>query len=488
MKRKKIALITCLFMLLTACDSGTSNGGNGGTIKNPWWSTEGEIVKDYEGNIEFDNVEIDLTTVVAGDDVGAFKNIVNSFNTEYRQKISIKVTTLGQIGYESIIAKRITQNVNAPDLIMSHQKGHKSFADKHLIQPFNEAYELAELELDKNNIMPNLANNVDCGYDGYNFSVPLDYQSHVLYYNKKILEKYNISSIPTTRTAFLEMCRSIQTEERKIKPNFNALSIASALEFYDMYLFPTAVIENGGTFYNDDYKLNWNDENNTIAYKKAFQSLRELFFGEGAISAYGLNEDATLNSFFNDECLFLCSVPWRSDTIFEGYQAVHKNENLEISTIKNDYIGGSTIAGLFALDETNENAYKIFGDSHAFGITSVVTDATKKAAIAVFIDYLYNSESNAVAWAKAGHVPGVNSNANSDDYKTNDFVVNYINKFYPNGNNFTIMGNTPYYSDIFNSMQKLSQSILLTDNLNGNNDDALIKKAVDEVNGIIDLM
>ena len=92
--KKKLLGALCVSMAiamtvpLTAC--GNKNTGSG-----PWWSTTGELNKDGD-NVVFDDVSIRLTTIVGGADKTAFQLIINQFNAEYRNKINVNVTNVGE--------------------------------------------------------------------------------------------------------------------------------------------------------------------------------------------------------------------------------------------------------------------------------------------------------------------------------------------------------------------------------------------------------
>ena len=159
LKRAIIASILCVATLFTvACGGGENNGGNTDPgQKDNWWSTEGTLNKDADGNVVFNNVEIKLNTVVAGDDKQAFYNIVQRFNREYDGKINVIITNTGASVYEDTVSKQIINNSNPPDLIMSHQKSHKNFADNHLIQPLDEAMEQSGIKLNMSDFASGLA-------------------------------------------------------------------------------------------------------------------------------------------------------------------------------------------------------------------------------------------------------------------------------------------------------------------------------------------
>ena len=221
MKKRTILICGLLALTLASCDTNPyddpiGGGGNNGSITDPWWTTEGELTFDGDGNVVLDEVDIHITTVVNGDDYAKFQDIVSDFNREYRGQINVTTDTVNQVGFEQAVANRINQNSNAPDLIMSHQKGHKSFANSKLIQPFNEIFDELNIDFSYDNFASNISSYANLDYEDYYFDVPIDAQSMVIYYNKDILKKYSEDgNLPTNREEFFALCREAQEGERK---------------------------------------------------------------------------------------------------------------------------------------------------------------------------------------------------------------------------------------------------------------------------------
>ena len=150
---KKILLPTLLLLSmlsLAACGMVPSNNNNNnadGSISNPWWTTDNDVERDANGNIVYEGIEIDLTTVVAGNDETVFRSLIDKFNEEYDGQIRVIVTKQVEEVFETTVSSQIATNNNAPDLLMSHQKGHQNFVYNQLIQPMDEAIESGALKL-----------------------------------------------------------------------------------------------------------------------------------------------------------------------------------------------------------------------------------------------------------------------------------------------------------------------------------------------------
>jgi len=151
-------------------------------------------------------------------------------------------------------------------------------------------------------------------------------------------------------------------------------------------------------------------------------------------------------------------------------------------------VGGTSASGWFAMtDNAQKNA--VFGDSHFFAMTKNVTDINKKAAILEFIRWFTTDAGAGADWAQAGHVSVSKPILDSDKYKTNPYVVNFVNNFYGDINNFTCVGSTPYFDAILGNLKSLIADTVnnktLVAGYNKESDHSIIKGKQDAVNNQI---
>lgn len=480
MKKKLICLILALFCVFTfaACGgNGTEGGGGTNNGGDNWWQTTGTLNKDENGNVVFSDVEIRLTTVVAGEDEEPLRQIINLFNAEYRGEINVIIDSVGQDSYETSVASRITNNSNAPDLLMSHQKGHMSFAQNKLIQPFNEALEASGITISMDDYAAGLTQYTSLGYDNYLFGVPIDAQSLVVYYNKDLLSQLG-EPVPTSRTELFEVCGKAKAQG--LKP----IAWSTSNDFFNRYVFPTAIVQNGGVFYDSEtYKADWySNETNRTAIKNAITSVREMMYGDSKIAEYNQASSSALQEFLSDQALFYVAEPWTMESLLNAYGA---KKGLDREEVISDYVGGTSIAGWFAMEDS-ANAKKVFGDSHFFAMSKTCTDINKKAAICEFMRWFTQTGSVGVSWARAGHISASKIITEADDYKTDEIVTNFVNNFYGSIDNFVCIGNTPFYSDLSSSLSSLAVSAFQTSD--SSTDERLIKNAEDNLNNVVDFV
>lgn len=468
-KRAIVAGILCVATLFTVACGGTNN-----PTGNEWWTTTGSLTKDADGKVVFSNVEIKLNTVVAGDDKQAFYNVVQRFNREYDGKINVIITNTGAGTYEDTVSKQINNNTNPPDLIMSHQKSHKNFADNRLIQPLNEAMEQSGITLNLSDYSSGLAQYSSLGYEGKTYSIPIDGQSLVVVYNKQLLAKY-ATAAPTDRAGLLDICRKFK--EDSANGGKAAIAWATGGDYFVNYMFLTALLQNGVSLYKNNYTVDWYDnETNRAAFKAAFTSFRELF--DNSYANLNEAESTALTDFVAGKRLFYFLCPWELTSLVNQFAATN---NVSETEVLENHLGGASVSGWFAMsDNANKNA--IYGDSHFFAMSKTVTDINVKAAIVEFIRWFTVNSTAGAQWAKAGHVTASNVIAESDVYKNDSYVSTFISKFYPDIDNFRCVGNTPYYADTLSNLQGIFADTVGNKNATDATDEATIKSKQNTVN------
>lgn len=469
-----IGICAALCAPLAACGDGDNDDGGTGDA---WWTTTGELTFDENNEVVFSNVEINMSTVVNGEDKGPLDQLVAQFNAQYRDKITVRVTNLTDTTFESTVANQINNNSNAPDLIMSHQKGHKMFADNRLIQPLDEAMEKSGITIDLADYSAGLAQYSSLGYKDMTFGVPIDAQSYGVYYNKELLAKYG-GELPASWEELLALCKKAKEGEGS---SFTPIAWNTSLNLFPNYVFSTAILQNGGELYNTDtYYAEWaSDPENLAAFEAAISCFRDLIYVNG-YAQYGMSSSAALQAFRSDNCLFYFALPWNHNSIISDYA---DNKGISVDEAMGTYVGGTSMAGWFARSE-NEGSQQIYVDSHFFAMSNTVTDINKKAAILEFIRWFTQTESVGVAWAEAGHASMYDPVSSSAAYLENKIVSGYISEFYPDINELACMGSTPYYAEIQGQLGSVFANTVGT--ASSAQDEARIKTGQDEINAVVD--
>lgn len=459
MKKKNILLSGILVTLLTACNGGgntTNSGKKEETIGTPWWTTEGEIVKNDNGDIVFDDIHIQLTTIVAGDDLDPFRAIVGKFNEQHEGKIKVSVNYVAERSYAKEVADRIHNNSTPPDLLMTHQKFQKQLVHHKLIQPLDEVIEATGYEYDLNNYSTVLAEETNLDYKDATFTLPIDIQSEIVLYNKKILNELG-KAVPTSREELLDVCKAFK-EQYSYDSGYRAIALPTNCDHFPQYAYPTAYLQNGGSLYNENnYYAEWTDEKNMQAHKDATEAIVSL---DRDYQYTTLSDDyATARSRFNSKkALFLVIPPW----LVEGTLSTYRTQNsvTTMDDVMDNHIGGASLSGLFALDSSKDYAEDIYIDSHSFSISKSVTDKTTKAACLYFAKWFTETPSIGVDWANAGHSSASSKILNSEEYLSNKFVDEYMRKFY-DINVVRTVGNNPYAAEFIESLHTLAANSVI---------------------------
>lgn len=474
MKIKKLfvglAVLTAITgaMAFTAC---TPNNPN----DNP--PVTGELKRDENGNIIFKDVELKLATVVSGSDRGGLQTVISKFNNEYDGRITIIPSYESSHKFEENVGQRIKYNNNAPDIIMSHNKSHKSFADVGYIQALDPAMETSGITISKTDYSQGLVQYSTLGTDKM-YNVPIDAQSYVVYYNKQELAKID-KQLPTNRTELLDVCAAYKTVTGNLP-----ISWAGDHDFWYNYLFNTALIQNGAELYNTStYRAEWTSEKNLPAFNAAVESVRELYTKEYASS--NISESDSKSLFINNRCLFYVACPWDLNDLVKAYAQGDGNiDNKTNAQVKSDVIGATSTSGWFAMDATKPCAKKVYGEAHAFAMTKVVTDIEKQAAVLEFIKYFTQNGAAGATWGAAGHVSASKIITASDEYKNNSDVQNFITKFYPASiDDFECIGITPYYAELTTNLKTMANAIFKS----GSTDvEAKIRESMKKFNDAVD--
>ncbi len=479
--KKKLLSVLCASMAvaLTIPFAAACNPAENLNPDGTWWSTTGELNKDGDGNVVFDDITLRLATIVGGVDKNPFAQIIEQFNAEYRGRIYINSDNIGEGTFETTIANKITNNAkDAPDIIMAHQKSIKSFLNYRLIQPYDLAMEETGIEMDLTEFAQGV-NQYSKGGTEYQFGIPIDAASMVVYYNKDMLAQYT-DKVPETRTELMEVCEAYKTATN----GKTAISWETSGDFFSKYLMPTAVLQNGGYLYKEDLYGDWYDnETQRDIFRTAIKSVRS--YVDAGYATRGVEEMSGATAFYTRQSLFYVSMPWYRANIIEAYS---KNNGVTESQAE-DNIGGMSVSGWFAMsNENSDNAKKIYGDTHMFNITKKVKDINEKAAICEFVKWFTSRADIGAKWAEAGHITLSNTIAASDTYKENKCVKEVVNKWYPYLDAFTPMGVTPFYMDVSDNLsQILSESLLIPSPTDADYDD-LIRTKQKALNSQIDLL
>lgn len=455
--KKFIAVLLSFSMLfgIAACGGGSTNEPQ----------TTGELQFDENGNVIFKQIDIDLTTVVTGDDKSYLQQIISEFNTEYNGRINVAATYTGQETFSAGFPRQVANNSNVPDLIMDHQKDYRYFKDSDLLQPFTPVIEQSKIDIDLEDYSAGLAQYATLGTDEV-YGIPIDVRSMCVYYNKKALAEIG-KTVPSTRAELLDVCAAAKAK------GWLPVAVDTTGNFYVDYFFGTAIMQNGGSFYESDngFKTDcYTDTENRKSYLNAINSLREMY-DKGYI-VENTASSTCLSRFLDGTALFYVDVPWNLNSVITAYA---DKKDITKDECTKDYVGGTSLAKWFGLDAASEDSNKIFGDSHFFAMCISVSDITKKAAICEFVKWFTQTYNAGSIWADAGHITASNVIRENPDYQAKSSVSNFLTKFFPDPKYMECPGDSPYYEQTFGGMSGF-YSQLMANSKSGSKGEELLRK------------
>lgn len=493
---KKQLLIPMLLVLsMTALIGCNGNSGSSMDIED-----DGDIIRDEDGNVVYDNVELKLWTVTTGDDANTQDDIIAGFNSLYEGQIKVTAEHITRYDLETnLISTMEFDRANGPDILFNHGNRVTEYNDREWLYPIEKYYEKANIPLDKDDYVDSLLNATSI--NGTMYATPIDVHSTMMEIRTDILEKNGLE-IPTN---YDELCALSKTVVEKARAgqfwirgenseNKGATEWRLASTSEDYTVFPiaygdmwvhefvgyTAAVQNGAELVGKDGMPAWNNQG-TIT---GLQLLRNWMWPDAnsknqyALSkSYGSDYDVGDAPFKAGTCLFKLQGPWT--------YAKDRND-FDILLSKD---GGSSnittrsISRMFAADQSKECASKIKGEGHALMLTTCVTSQTKACAAAVFADYL--SYYSGITWAKRGHLPAVKSVAKSSDFTGDEAYDAYI-KYWGTPDDYVVVPPTKYFSYIDTYFKTCVQQA--TSNANrGTSISDIVKKQYDDCIGYIEL-
>lgn len=421
---------------------------------------EGDIVRDADGNIVYDNVKLTMWSVTTGDDAATQDAIVAKFNDMYKGMIEVEVVHYSRYDLESLLSNTMQfDSENAPDLLFNHGSRVTEYNDRGWLQQVDFFFEKSGALYDKDDFVPSLLESVTI--DGTAYGMPIDCHSAVLCIRVDILEKNGLD-IPETYDELIEVCdkaaelaasnnlwirgensQGYGATEWRLASTAEPYT-AFPMSFGDMWVHEfvgyTAAVQNGATLVGPDGMPAWNSD----AAAAGITTLKEMIFptstsaNKHALSKdYGSSYDVGDAPFLKGECIFKLQGPWAWQKELQNFDTMMGKDG------GSSNITTRSLSGLFAKDSTSENALKIKGEGHAITLMKTVKSYTKACAATLFMEYM--ASNSGIEWAKRGHLPAVRSVAASSDYTSDPAYSAYI-QYWGTPDDYVVVPPTKYYS------------------------------------------
>lgn len=236
-----------------------------------------------------------------GPDGKNMQQIINNYN-KTNPEYKVKNVSLKEQDMYTKIPTVVNSGKNIPDMTIVHAERIKGFAANEMLTPFDEALtDFPEIKEE---------NYVKSGWDignleGKRYSLPLDVHSFVMYYNKKLVEKYAPDVLEDNIVTFDEIKAA---GEKAKKDNIKAVGIT-----WTRPIFLSLYHQFGGDITSDGEKptLNTPEAAEALNLLKSlvdekltnkdgedpgqlFKSGKQIFYPEGIWMQNGLNEVKSL--------------------------------------------------------------------------------------------------------------------------------------------------------------------------------------------------
>lgn len=377
MKTKYLALGLCTILALTGCGR---RGGTTSSSNNPNQNSLPSV--DSSGNFVFDNVKLTYGNPITGADGAHMRKLVADFNKEYEGQINITESYLTETSYYEALELTIPMN-RGYDISLIHSYKIASYVNQGLLTPLNEALETSGIDISRDNYLANVYD--ACVYQENQYGIPLDIHTTLLYYNKDLLDRYNLE-VPTNRAELLNACSKM--------PNNNAegWGLPLSVEWPSEYIYTTALYQNGGSEYDAEGNPGFNTEEGKAALKSMTDIIHTYKY-----SPQNVNVDGDLTMFCQGKAMFHIQGDWMLQSVKES------GVNFGVTSLSN----------LFT-DKKTETSDDVYARSHVFSIpTNKKLNATKMQACLTFIKYITE---HAYIWAESGHIPANNNARNTEEY------------------------------------------------------------------------
>lgn len=362
MKFKKILPLAISLSLMVGCSGKKQSDA----------PTNEEIVTEIKNP-----VEITFWHAMSGDQEKSLQGLVDKFK---KVNPNITVTLQNQSSYPDL-QQKITATTASPKDLPTMTQAYPDWLlnaiDENLVLDLKPYIEHETLKFDNyDDIVKGFRESSTL--DGKIYGIPFNKSTEVLWYNKTLFDKLNLT-VPKTYEEFAKVAKEIKDKENIVAGGFDSLS-----NYYTTYL------KNEGVVF--DSKLDPTNEASTKAVNYYLDGIKNGYFRIAGTDKY-------LSSPFGNETIAMLVGSNASETFVK--QGV--NNKFEIGVAP------------YPAKEVMQQGTDLFVFNSA--------TAEQKTAAYEFLKFLTTKE-NQITWAKdTGYIPVRESAINSDEYKNSGSLI-----------------------------------------------------------------
>ncbi|HAX03761.1 MAG: hypothetical protein A2Y45_08420 [Tenericutes bacterium GWC2_34_14] len=380
---------------------------------------------------------------LTGADGSVMRQLIAQFNQEHLDEIEVIETFTNEVDYYTNINLLVPMK-KGPDVMIMHSYLVQSYANTGLIEPLESYIETSGVDIKSSDYIEDIFNSLY--FEDELYGVPLDVHTVGIYYNKDLLEAYDLE-VPTNRSEMIAAAKTVQTGEKVTNAQFWGLPLSSA--------WPSEWVFTASLYQNNGIEI---DENGDPAFHspegvQALKAVTDLIHVEN-LSPLNLGVDQDLFMFQTGKALFHIQGSWMLNSMIE-------------SGIN---FGVLPISQMFNLsDTTTKNQIPV--RSHTFVVPKPSVEMTdaRQEAIMTFVKYLGD---HSYVWATAGQIPASNIARATSEYQALPYHAGFGDL-----NNFRISAQSPYFHQAYSPVYSRVTAAMANKNYNA---ELLLSAAVEE--------
>lgn len=388
---------------------------------------------------------------LTGADGVVMRQLVQQFNNAHEGEIEVIETFTNEIDYYTNLNLLVPMG-RGPDVAIMHSYLVQSYANSQILVSLDDYLAVSDVDISSVDYIADVFNSLY--FEDALYGVPLDIHAVGFYYNKDLLNKYDLD-VPTNRAEMLAAAHIVQTGERSEgKSNFHALPMSTT--WPSEWIFTAALYQNNGLEI---------DENGDPAYNTpegiaAMRAVADIIHVE-RLSQVNLSVDQDLFLFQTGQALYHIQGSWMLNAIKE-------------SGIN---FGVFPVSRMFTNLEEGDFINHVPARSHTFVVTkpSGTPSDARKAAMMTFIKYIGD---HSYVWAAAGQIPASNIARASVEYQALDYIHDFGQI-----NHFRVSAQSPYFHQAFSPVYSRVTAAMANPTYNPS---MLLTAAVDEALLLID--
>ncbi len=428
--KKSIVLSLLFIMILTlaACNRMKAIITTTTTTTSSMTTNDGTSTTDTEDTNLFDEkVTISFWNPITGADGSYMRQLVQGFNEEYEGQIEVVETFTNEIDYYTNLNLLVPMG-RGPEVAIMHSYLVQSYANRNLIVPIEDYIETSNVEINGSDYISDVFNSLY--FENELYGVPLDIHVTGIYYNKDLLEKYDLE-VPTNRDELVQTAKTVQEGETNLGNTVWGLPLSTV--WPSEWIYTTALYQNNGLEIDSEGNPAFNSPEGI----EALEAVTDLIHVHN-LSPMNVSVDQDLFYFQTGKALYHIQGSWMlNDIIASGVN-----------------FGVIPLSNMFN-DDGEDYSEHIHARSHTFVVprqTKNVSDA-KKTATMLFIKYLGD---HSYIWAEAGQIPASNIARSSTEYQNLPYHSGFGDV-----DNFRVAAQSPYYHEAYSPVYSRVTSAML---------------------------